>query len=250
MNLTDSKPLQPLAFGNVLIVGTKASNFDEELRTHPRVIMWDSQNEHWTNKDLPQNVRAVFVTRWIGHSAFGKILHEARKRRITIFNPEGTGTIARQVKELLSLTPPVEVTIELPQETIVPELQPTKTRTGGYKQAKLHALYPYINYTLGNTANARVLFAKAKELGIETTLASLAQAVGVQRRKVIGTGLKESHPVKPVRAAKQPVDISVQMLDNMVKEMQDIREYLVAVTKENQQLKARIDKFKAALSND
>ena len=38
MNMTEYKPLQPLPFGNILIVGGKASNFDDELKTHPRVI--------------------------------------------------------------------------------------------------------------------------------------------------------------------------------------------------------------------
>ena len=106
--MTEVQPLQPLNGGLVLIVGAKASNFDEEIKTHPRVIIWDSQHEHWTSKDIPSNVRAVFVTRWIGHNAFSNLLSTARKRHITMFNPEGTGIIAKQVRELLSMTKQVE----------------------------------------------------------------------------------------------------------------------------------------------
>lgn len=100
---TEAKPLHALQDGVVVLVGVKASNFDDEIRTHPRVIMWDSQNEHWLNKNLPTNTRAVFMTRFIGHNAYDNIVKEARKRRITIFNPQGTGIIVKQVKELLNI---------------------------------------------------------------------------------------------------------------------------------------------------
>jgi hypothetical protein len=235
MNLTDVKPLQPLSHGSVLIVGGKASNFDDELRTHPRIIMWDSQHEHWTGKELPHNVRAVFVTRFIGHVAFQTILKEARKKHITIFNPEGTGMIVRQVKELLGLAKPTTVEIK---PTMVTPTAPTT----GKQKSKLKVLIPFIDFTKTNIDNGKTLLVKAQELGITSTLASLSNFVGVQRK-----GARKA-PV--TRTVKAKLDVSVDILDNVIKELQDMRDYMIAVTKENEALKTRIEKFKKALDND
>lgn len=238
MNLTDEKPLQPLTHGNILLVGVKASNFDEEIRTHPRVIMWDSQNQHWTSKELPQNVRAVFVTRFISHNIFANLIKEARKRQITMFNPEGTGMIVKQVRELLDIN-----------RKPVTQVQETKPMTF-YVKGKLEPLLKLVDPSKNIIENARFLMIKAKEMNIETTEASLAQRIGVMRRK---SGVAVRIPktqTKVETRTHNKVDVSVEILDNMVKELQDMRDYLVAVTEENQSLKARIEKFKKALDND
>jgi hypothetical protein len=251
VNITDIKPLQPLTHGNILIVGGKPSNFDEELRTHPRVIMWDSQHEHWTDKDLPQNTRAVFITRFIGHAAFGKILSEARKKQITIFNPTGTGMIIRQVRELLDIDKvkaPIQVHVSEPtiqKVETVPQADTKVQKPGG---AKLHVFLPYIDFDKGNTENAKILLPKAKELGVQTTFGSLAQFVSTQRAKKSGrkTIRVSTRPERPVRIHKH-VDVAVEMLDNMVKELQDMRDYLVATTEENKSLKLKLEKFRQFL---
>src|SRR6187431_736548 len=116
--------LQPLPDGLVLIVGVKSSNFNDEIRTHPRVVIWDSQQKHWTDKDLPSNTRAVFMTRFIGHQEFNNIVISARKRKITVFNPEGTGLIVKQVKELLNMN--IE---ESPTAIEAPRPEPKATTT-------------------------------------------------------------------------------------------------------------------------
>jgi hypothetical protein len=252
--MTEAKPLQPLTHGNILIVGAKNSNFDEEILTHPRVIIWSSQQEHWSNKDLPSNVRAVFVTRWIGHTAFARIIGEARKRHITMFNPEGTGQIARQVKELLALnnkeTEMATVHIDVPQTVKYDRSLQVKNPN---QNSKLHVFLPYIDWNKSNTANANELFKKAEELGITTTLPSLANYIGVQRKKITGKGLKNTHPVTPktktVKVHKADgLDVSVQMLDDAIQSMKDMREFLVATVNENNKLRARLDMFKKALA--
>lgn len=252
MNMNDIKPLQPLQYGNVLIVGAKASNFDDEIKTHPRVILWSSQNEHWQGKNLPDNVRAVFITRWIGHAAFKVIMSEARKKKITIFNPEGTGLIARQVKELLDLQSaprivmganahkPIEMTeVKVKEkETIV-----TKVEKKLDPRSKLHALIPFIDYSRTNTQNADALLeGKAKELGITSTRGSLSNFVGkIRGRKPQITARK---PDTTTHRVHKYVDVSVQILDNMVKELQDMRDFLVATTEENKNLKSKLEKFR------
>jgi len=248
VTMTTDKPLTPLTHGNILIVGAKASNFDEELRTHPRIIMWDSQNENWTDKDLPHNTQAIFFTRFIGHSAFSKIVSEARKRKLTVFNPEGTGQIIRQVKELLNMPKPVSF---VPASPPVFVEKPVIKRGGPTVKghSKLNPLMQFVDPSKTVIANAHVLFEKAKEMGIETTVLSIANKVSAANRKRAymkrpGNIVKPSET--PQRLHKH-VDVVVEILDNMVKELQDMRDFLVATTEENRELKARFEMFKKAL---
>lgn len=236
MYMTDMKPL---AHGNILIVGTKASNFDEEIRTNPRVILWDGQHENWVRKDIPQNVQAIFFTRFIGHNAFGKIVAEARKKHLTVFNPLGTGTIARQVKELLGSVEPVqkfEIETKKEVETM------TTTKVTGY--GKLPVFIPFIDFTLNNRANAKILMEKAKELGVESTPDSLANFVGAYRRKMNHSSHRRTRVKTETVKTVQTIDTSVEMLDNMIKDLTDMRAYLIETTRENKALKAKLDKFK------
>ena len=247
MTMTD-KQLQPLTHGNVLLVGVKASNFDDDIRNNPRVIMWDSQDEKWQGKAIPINTQAVFMTRWIGHAAFAEIVKEARNKRITIFNPQGTGIIARQVRELLSLNRQTEVTIVEPpvtetkqKETKVPE--PTEH----HPTSKLHALKPFLDFEKTHSQNAKILFVKAKELGIQTSEQSLAQW-SYQERKRAGLPPFRKNAGYDGRSkiVKKPLhdDVTVQMFDAVIKEMQDMRELYVKTMEENVKLRAKVDKFR------
>ena len=218
----EAKALQPLSHGTILLVGVKASNLSDEIRTHPRVTVWDSQNEHWTNKNLPDNTRAVFMTRFIGHVAFDKIVTEARKRQITIFNPDGTGMIAKQVKELLGIVKPEPTTEKVKEMTVKGKLQP---------------LHEFIDFNLTNTENARALMVKAKELNIDTTEASLSILVANRRKKATGA--------KGIPRSIQPkLDVSVEILDNMIRELKDMRDFLISTTEENRVLRAKMENFK------
>lgn len=236
MNLNDVKPLQPLSYGNILIVGAKSSNFDDEIRTHPRIILWDNQQKHWTDKDLPSNVRAVFVTRFVGHSEFSKIHAECRKRQLTMFNPEGTGMIAKQVKELLAMP---TLSQFLGKETMTQTVETTKKPQFG----KLKALILFIDHAKSHTANARFLMGKAGELGIQTTQISLAQFVGTYVRKL----KKPVHVTNKRITEVKKLDVSVEILDNMIKELTDMREFLLATVKENRELKMRVETLKKVL---
>jgi hypothetical protein len=220
--------------------------------------MWDSQQEHWTNKDMPTNTRAVFMTRFIGHSSFEKIVSEARKRHITIFNPTGTGTIIKQVKELLAIQPPVTVRPTVSESTVPTEVK-TMARPINSKSV-LHVFIPFMDFNLTNAENARRLIIKAAELNVTTTLHSLAQYTMVQRKKL---GIAPVHvraktttrkivtraQIECVKSEQvvESVDVSVEILDNLIKGLQDMRAFLIATTKENRELRARVDKFKKAM---
>jgi hypothetical protein len=222
MNANEAKSLQPLTHGNILIVGVKASNLDEELKTHPRITVWDSQNENWLTRDVPDNTRVIFMTRFISHRTSERLLTEARKRQLTIFNPEGTGMIAKQVRELLGIVKSADVVNEV------------KTK------GKLEPLHQFVDFSKMNSENAVILMAKANELGIATTPESLAMMVGNLRKKMHGTGVPKS-----IRAK---VDVSVEILDSMIRQLQDMRGFLIATVDENNSLREKLSSLKKVFS--
>lgn len=244
MTEAEVKPLKPLNGGLVVIVGGMVSNFAEDITNHPRVILWDSQNEKWQGNSLPANTRAVFFTKWVGHASWGNIMREARSRGITVFNNEGTGMLMRRVRELLDISkihPQVET-----EETIMPE--PVRTHAPNVKGvSKLDPLVPFIDYAHNNVWNADALLQKAKELHIDTTRGSLSVWVGRLRRNL---GLTRSERPPVVRKSPAPhlksteLDASVEILDDTIKSLKDMRQFLIETTNENARLRARLDKFR------
>jgi hypothetical protein len=245
--LTTGKPLHPITHGTILIVGAKASNFDNDIRENPRVIMWESTHQHWTQKDLPANTRCVFFTRWLGHDNFHRIMKQVRKRGITVFNPDGTGMIAKQVRELLAVNGHHEEVKEKEPEMITHAVSAPAPMTILHSEktkGKLTVLQQFIDLKKTNIENAHVLLEKGKELGITSTVASLANMVGTVRR---GGGVKEKK--KEQTFPKYENDAAVDILDNIIKELGDVRKYLVSTTHENKTLRARLDKFKKFLED-
>lgn len=235
--------LQPLTEGVIVLVGIKASNLDDGIREHPRVVLWESQRQDWTSKPLPQNTRAIFFTRFVGHASFARIQKEARKRHITLFNPSGTGEVVRQVRELLSLQRPVEVEAQAVEEETTPmrieqAVQPETPVPikGEGNKGKLDPLRELIDPSLSGIANAKRLIVKAQELGIQTTEASLAQMVVSTRRK--------TRTPAPVKVKVKEKDVTLEMFDTLIKDLQDMRQFVADTVKENTKLKAKLDRFK------
>jgi hypothetical protein len=175
-------------------------------------------------------------------------MREAKKKRITIFNPLGTGMIAKQVRELLDVNHHAEVKMFEPTIIDVPKTEPVKEPR---PNSKLHQLLPFVDWSKSNSANGKILMEKAKELGFKSTPASIANYIGNIRREkglisITKPGLKPKKSIQ-VKPKYQGDDAVVEILDNIIKELTDIRQYFVAVTDENETLKARIAKFKKFL---
>lgn len=237
--------MQPISGGIVLLVGIKASNLDDEIRDHPRVVLWDSQQEHWTNKEIPANTRAVFCTRFVGHNVFSNIMSQVRKRHLTMFRPEGTGQIVKQVRELLDIPKMTEVSKDQFVEQTEPKVEETTMSTKGQSRDKLKPLFQFIDPNKTYADNARFLLVKAQEMGITTTFGSLNNS--------IATFLRKTQPkiVTPkVVKTKSELDVAVTMLDGVIKELSDMRDYLVKTTEENRTLKARIERFKKLIEGE
>lgn len=220
--------MKPLTHGSVLIAGAKASNFGDDIKNHPRIIMWDSQDgsTRWAHKPVPENTQAILTTKWIGHAEFDNLMKEARRRRILMFPRLGTGQIAKMVIELLT----------------VPKVEEEMEAIVNSQKGKLTPLVRFIDPEKTQKDNAIFLLAKAEELKIETNIASVTNLV---YRKTKDTK-------KPEVTLKPPsnLDVVVGIFDNAIKELQDAREYIILVTEENRLLKARIEKFKKSLDED
>lgn len=242
-------PLHLLTHGSILIVGAKASNFSDEIKNNPRVAMWDSESKNPGERDLPVNTRAIFFTRWCGHSNFASVMKEARKRRITVFTPQGTGVIAKQVKELLGMNGTEVTKVEAPHLTVeYPEtLVEAKTKMP-YKN-KLKPLIQFLDVNKTDAQNGAVLLAKAQELGIQTTIKSLTVFSSREKRKIrgiVGPVYKRTPITRTPKTLPkyERVDVTIEIFDGIIKEMTDMREFLVKTVEENATLKARIAKFK------
>lgn len=244
--MSEPHPLRPLDGGVVVIVGAKASNFDDEIRNHPRVHLWSSQEQHWTNKPLPANTKAVFVTKWVGHVPFGRILAETRKRGITLFNQEGTGLIARHIRELLAIptAAPLATTPPPPAPPITPPVEGTPVPRKHIKvePGKLHAFVPYIDWSKNDRQNARLLIEKAKELGITTTEGSLS--VWMWRQRQNRKGIQVVRSKRLIKQQDKAENTSIEMFDKVMSDLKDLRAHFMATMKENSKLRAKLEEFK------
>lgn len=214
--------------GKILIVGGYSKSW-KDYEKFSQLEFWRGDNpsevrRHIQNKDIPPNCKGIIISRFISHSELNPILDEARKRGITLFPNKSDGEVSSLLDEMVRDLPKTEK-IE-------------KSRERG----KLNQLIQFIDFSKTNVENARAIYIKAKELGITTTEDSLAQFVGVRRRKLSGTAV--------VKSVRSKLDLSVDMLDSMVKDLSGMRDYLIEITEENRILKKKLDKFKQALSDD
>lgn len=80
----------------VLIVGCRGDNFPEPWRSHPQLLFWDGDDA--SSREVPQAVRLILVTRFLGHHGYGRLNDISAKRNI-VFGVETMGT--GQIKDLL-----------------------------------------------------------------------------------------------------------------------------------------------------
>ena len=79
-------------------------------------------------------------------------------------------------------------------------------------------------------------------MGITSTEKALANMVSTLRKKQ-STDTPKTFP-------KYKNDVAVEIFDNILKELKDLRQYLVQTTEENRTLRTRIEKFKNMLEID
>lgn len=263
--------------GTVLVVGGWNKAW-QSFRGNPRIIFWTGdQNEiarTVRRQSIPQNCKAVIVSRFISHTELGLILQDVRKRRLTLFPNKSDGEVTDLLSNMLSYVEEVEgnqfvvssepVTEEpSPQEpeTVIQETteEIPVTKKKPVKKGELNKLIPFVNWEETNYANARALIKVARtDFDIQTTEDSLAQFIRVQRHKLgkknVGSRgtTRTTNVVKLVQPAprkgNEDVDVTVKMFDELISDLSEIRNFLVKVTEENAQLKAEHEKIAPLLA--
>lgn len=222
--------------GKVLVVGGMAKAW-ESYRKFDQLEFWSGEQKEIVrtlrDKPVPANCKAIIISRFISHSELSKVMSQARQRGITMFPNKNDGEIASLLDEITSDAKP----------TVIEEkVETTKKVEGAPTKGKLLPLLPYVDFSKTAAENARTLLMKAKELGIETTLGSLSQWILTIRRKRHGQ-------TAVVKSIKPKLDLSVDMLDSMIKDLSGMRDFLIAVTEENRILKSKVEKFKKAFED-
>jgi len=216
--------------GRAVIVGGRDKDW-QEYRRHPQFMFWSGEQKdvlrQVNNKDLPDNCKLLVISRFISHSQIEKLVVEARKRQIPIVGNKNDGEITNILEDLI--TP-----ILKQNNNVNPEIKVSN-------HGKLKALMPMINFAKSNVENARALYIKAKEMNISTTENSLAQYIGKERQRQQGGTVPKS--------VRNKLDVTVEMLDAIVKDISGMRDYLIELTEENRELRKRVDKFKKALED-
>lgn len=220
--------------GKILIVGGYTKAWDS-FKKYDQLEFWSGEQKDIVkfvrDREIPANCKGVIISRFISHSELGIVMNKARARNLTVFANKADGEITSLLDQM---------TLHLREQSIQSSNGNHAVKKIGEK-GKLNALIPFLDFAKTNVENARALLIKAKELGIETTEMSLSQWTMIQRKKRSGqTGV--------VKSVKSKLDLSVDMLDAMIRDLEGMRDYLIAITEENRVLKTKLDKFKKAFT--
>lgn len=229
--------------GKVLVVGGSMNPNWATYVKHPQVLFWTGEQKEIRRKlhdnSLPDNVRAVIISRFISHADSSKVIEEARKRRALILGVLNDGEITRKLDEIFTVDTVVhrEVPVETPtppKPTPMAVIPAPERLIAGKGQIKEFIKQ---NYQPGkpNIDEARRLLELATKAGIQTTEGSLAQGIYAFKKQagIIGpratsnkfgrTGVKEvvvSIPPNPAPVAVIPIEKPIRIPSVNVKDDQ------------------------------
>ncbi len=268
--------------GTVLVVGGMNKAW-QTFRTNPRVIFWSGEQKEIQRKvrerSIPQNCRAVIISRFLSHTELGYILQDVRARRLTLFANKNDGEVTELLDDMLKHIEEVEGRQEIPEKVYQPPQVPiqvtpsinyvamkpeptntltevtTVTKKRQTKRGELNKILPIVDWDKTNADNARALLPALHAQGIQTTFGALAQFLRVQRHKLGKPNVTESGTKskgrttarKIVKPEYEDLDVTVQMFDKLIDEMKEIRTFLVKTTKENNDLRNQMEKVKPLL---
>lgn len=215
-----------LTKGGNAVVFCGATGFVQEFASNPQVHFIKCNEVAYDELEtkIPFNTRIVIMTDGIPNAHHMWISSFVRRKSIPYLIRRSNQAVYDSLK-LCFNGDNSKVTPEEAKETQI--------------KGKLNFLVEHINFSESNTENARRLLRIATEKGIRTTIGSLAQLVSNHRKHQGGTAV--------VKSARTKLDLSVNMLDDAIKGLTDIRDFLIATTEENRLLKQRIEKITKAM---
>lgn len=214
-----------LSKGGMAIVGHGATGFVKEYQSHPQVKFLDCKELSILEPEVPHNTKVVVITDGLPNYHLTWLTSYARRKSIPFLVRKSNQSVYETLKSFFPSD--VKVTVEEIKETLI--------------KGKLNFLIDKIDFNKSNAENANILLRLCKENNVSSTFASLTQFVSIQRRKQSGTAI--------VRSARPKLDVSVEILENMIKELTDMKEFLLATVEENRVLKIKLERFKKAMED-
>lgn len=212
----------------VVMVGT--TGYVQEYSTNPQIQFIrckEVKGEELIRLINISTLKVVIITEGLPQWHYTWIMSLCKTRNITYLVRKSNQHVYDTIKSFFPTNGNGKVLEDDVKDTIV--------------RGKLNALIPAIDFTKSNAENGKILFRKANELGIKTTIGSVTQFVAIQRRKQSGTALPKS--------ARSQLDVSVDLLDDMIKNLGDMRDFLILAVEENRLLKTKLEKFKKAMED-
>ena len=190
----------------------------QEYLSHAQVVHCTSHEE------IPSNVKLIIMAPDLMTMEKQWVFALHRQKGTPYLVRNSNQAVYQELKKLFGEKP--KVTVE--------EIKEVQTK------GKLKQLIEYIDFSKSNAENAKILLRIANEKGIASTEGSLAQFVANKRREQGGTAV--------VKSARSKLDVSVEMLDDAIKGLTDMRDYLIATVEENRILKAKLERLTKALT--
>lgn len=224
------KPIN-LNEGGLAVVLIGNNGFVPEFSKNPSVMFIDTAATagELLSAVVPDNTRAVIYTEGVPTYHYNWIISFCRRKQIPYLHRKTNDAVYQTLKGFFPTNGG-----EAPKVTLA-DVKETE------KRGKLQLLLPFIDWNKSTSENAVVLLRKAVELNIKTTEGSVKQYIISNRNKLrIGTVPKSARP---------KLDVSVEMLDEAIKSLGDMREFLIETVEENRMLKTKLEKYRKALES-
>gem|GEM_PF-1649500 len=259
--------------GQILIVGSRPSNFGREFLESKRLVFWHStDNRSLSRLTLPKRVEAIIFTRFISHSLQQKIMNMARVAGIKFFRfVRGTGEIKKMIGEsgilnqempespVLTSGEMIEVTTAMPVPQVLPQAQEVEeslTKEGKeekMEKPKIGFLTEFVLKNANFSANAgeeiKRLFNLAISQGLKTTERSVEFCFYQNRKRLRQQAVTEktaqpSIPKKPLKRKKD----SLVAIEKWLTTADIIAVAMREIIEENKYLRAEVKSLRRKLT--
>jgi hypothetical protein len=255
--------------GRILLVGGEITNtLPDHIANHPRVTIWDDRKQGIENRHVPGSVKAIIWSRFTSHSIAAK-LNNAVKALDALRFPMKT---EREIKELMSAfnPPPALLTSEPVDPPAADQPEPKQLQAKGILSTFVATHIDLAKDYTGRGAKkveGERLFALAQKSGVQTTIKSIIQCVGVTTRKmmnpdkpvnVLGRIYPASKPPSADELKQQPAEQPKQddfaeleeLIANAIVAMQLVQEHLPKVRKETERLRGLRQRMMTMLKDE
>lgn len=200
--------------GRVLVVGGQWNKGWDSFKSHPQLLFWTGVRkeiqEAIRNRQgdlLPDNTRGVVLSRFISHSESDQIIREARRKQVLVIPMKNDGEITRVLEEITDKTNGNGA--KAAPAAPAPASKPTVTRRWA-RGEQGHFVAKYHQPDLPSIKEAQRLMVLVKQAGVQSTLASMYQAVAKYRRSLglaVGSRAKANLARRTKVAAPAPAPV-------------------------------------------